>query len=266
MILDAAVEQAQGVLAVEHLPAGRGGGPAKVLRVAAAAVVVSGERLRSLWAQMSAQAQAEIRRVQVERIKQLLVETDFPLKKIAELADAGTPREREKAPGEDHGFLWRLNAYWRFEQVGTGVLIECESVSLSRSVPLLVRPLVGPIANRIAREAMIRHPPAPFGRLRRRIHPAADGFGYRSDLFGGIAVHLLLSALFDGWAALGSKGEVFGFFIFWVLNLWVVIRGAESIKRLEALAAPLLLAVNSPKRRRVDENHRPTRLTCWNYQ
>ena len=30
--------------------------------------------------------QAEIRRVQVERIKQLLVETDFPLKKIAELA------------------------------------------------------------------------------------------------------------------------------------------------------------------------------------
>jgi LacI family transcriptional regulator len=30
--------------------------------------------------------QAEIRRVQVARIKQLLVETDFPLKKIAELA------------------------------------------------------------------------------------------------------------------------------------------------------------------------------------
>jgi putative flippase GtrA len=74
--------------------------------------------------------------------------------KIAELADAGTPREREKAPGDDHGFLWRLNAYWRFEQVGNGVLIECESVSLSRSVPLLVRPLVGPIANRIARESL----------------------------------------------------------------------------------------------------------------
>lgn len=71
---------------------------------------------------------------------------------------------------------------------------------------------------------------------------ACGWFGVQT-LFGGIAVHLLLSALFDGWAALGSKGEVFGFFIFWVLNLWVVIRGAESIKRLEALAAPLLLAV-----------------------
>lgn len=74
--------------------------------------------------------------------------------KIAELAHAGTPREREKGAGEDHGFLWRLNAYWRFEQAGAGVLIECESVSLSRSVPLLARPLVGPIANRIARESL----------------------------------------------------------------------------------------------------------------
>jgi NCS1 family nucleobase:cation symporter-1 len=71
---------------------------------------------------------------------------------------------------------------------------------------------------------------------------ACGWFGVQT-LFGGIAVHLLLSALFDGWAALGSRGEVFGFFIFWVANLWVVIRGAESIKWLEALAAPLLLAV-----------------------
>ncbi|MEX2494730.1 MAG: NCS1 family nucleobase:cation symporter-1 [Woeseia sp.] len=71
---------------------------------------------------------------------------------------------------------------------------------------------------------------------------ACGWFGIQT-LFGGIAVHLLLSALFEGWAALGSRGEVYGFFIFWVANLWVVIRGAESIKRLEALAAPLLLAV-----------------------
>lgn len=71
---------------------------------------------------------------------------------------------------------------------------------------------------------------------------ACGWFGVQT-MFGGIAVHLLLSALFDGWAALGSRGEVLGFFIFWVANLWVVIRGANSIKILEALAAPLLLAV-----------------------
>jgi nucleobase:cation symporter-1, NCS1 family len=71
---------------------------------------------------------------------------------------------------------------------------------------------------------------------------ACGWFGVQT-MFGGIAVHLLLSALFDGWAALGSRGEVIGFFIFWAANLWVVIRGSESIKIMEALAAPLLLAV-----------------------
>ena len=55
--------------------------------------------------------------------------------KIAELDNAGTAQEREKPVGNDHGFLWRLNAYWRYEQVNGGVLIECESVSLSRGVP-----------------------------------------------------------------------------------------------------------------------------------
>lgn len=71
---------------------------------------------------------------------------------------------------------------------------------------------------------------------------ACGWFGVQT-MFGGIAVHLLLSALFDGWTALGSRGEVLGFFIFWAANLWVVIRGSESIKIMEALAAPLLLAV-----------------------
>jgi len=74
--------------------------------------------------------------------------------KIAELVDAGTPREHENPPGNDHGFLWRLNAYWRFEQVGGGVLIECESVSLSRSVPVLLRPFVLGTVERIARESL----------------------------------------------------------------------------------------------------------------
>ena len=74
--------------------------------------------------------------------------------KIAEVVDAGGAGEREKPPGNDSGYLWRLNAYWRYEQVPGGVIIECESVSLSRSVPLVLRPLVTPIANRLARESL----------------------------------------------------------------------------------------------------------------
>ncbi|MGB5579005.1 MAG: cytosine permease, partial [Woeseia sp.] len=42
---------------------------------------------------------------------------------------------------------------------------------------------------------------------------------------------------------LGGTGEVYGFFIFWVANVGIVIRGADAIKHLEALAAPLLLIV-----------------------
>ena len=94
--------------------------------------------------------------VEYRRISQTRAASRSGSTKIAELADAGKASEREKAPGEDHGFLWRLNAYWRFEQAGDGVLIECESVSLSRSVPYVLRPLVGPIANRIARESLER--------------------------------------------------------------------------------------------------------------
>lgn len=67
-------------------------------------------------------------------------------------------------------------------------------------------------------------------------------FGIQT-LFGGLAIHLLLSAIFPGWESLGGAGEVLGFFIFWAMNVYIVIRGSESIKWLETLSAPLLLAV-----------------------
>jgi NCS1 family nucleobase:cation symporter-1 len=71
---------------------------------------------------------------------------------------------------------------------------------------------------------------------------ACGWFGIQT-LFGGIAVHLMLAAIFDGWAALGGVGEVLGFCIFWIANVWVVLRGSESIKYLEVIAAPLLMLV-----------------------
>ena len=76
--------------------------------------------------------------------------------RIAELEDAGTEREREKAPGQDRGFLWRLHSYWRYGEVDGGVVVECESITLSRSIPFLARPFVGPIVNGVARESLDR--------------------------------------------------------------------------------------------------------------
>jgi hypothetical protein len=55
--------------------------------------------------------------------------------KIAEVADNGTPGEHENAAGDDKGFLWRWNSYWRYEQVAAGVIAECESITLSRTAP-----------------------------------------------------------------------------------------------------------------------------------
>jgi hypothetical protein len=76
--------------------------------------------------------------------------------KIVEIADAGTPRERAKLPGEDRDLLWRWNAYWRYEQVEQGVLVECESITLSRPVPIMLRPVAGPLVSHVARESMGR--------------------------------------------------------------------------------------------------------------
>jgi len=61
-----------------------------------------------------------------------------------------------EAGGADHGFLWKLNSYWRYSQIGSNVLVEVESLSLSREVPTLLKPVASPIISRIARESMER--------------------------------------------------------------------------------------------------------------
>jgi hypothetical protein len=76
--------------------------------------------------------------------------------KIVEVADVNTPQEHELPAGDDRGFLWRLNAYWRYEQVANGVVAECESITLSRDIPAVVRFVVRPLIERAARESMTR--------------------------------------------------------------------------------------------------------------
>lgn len=72
--------------------------------------------------------------------------------RIVELDGEG----RAKVPGEDRGFLWRMNAYWRYEQVRGGVIVDLESITLSRGIPLGLGTLVRPLINRVARESMSR--------------------------------------------------------------------------------------------------------------
>jgi hypothetical protein len=72
--------------------------------------------------------------------------------RIAELDDEGDASPE----GHDRGFLWRMNSYWRYEQVPGGVIVELESITLSRDIPLGLGHVVRPLVNRIARESMSR--------------------------------------------------------------------------------------------------------------
>lgn len=74
--------------------------------------------------------------------------------RIRELANPGEGNEREKAPGQDQGFLWGLSSYWRFEETPAGTIVECESVSLSRSVPAAARWLVKNFLDSVPRESL----------------------------------------------------------------------------------------------------------------
>jgi phosphatidylglycerophosphate synthase len=89
--------------------------------------------------------------VRYTRIDGGRVASDSIATRIREVAGPG-----DLTPHEDRGFLWGLRAWWRYEAVAGGVLIECETVSLSRAVPYVVRPVVGPLVSRMARESMER--------------------------------------------------------------------------------------------------------------
>ena len=74
--------------------------------------------------------------------------------RIAEVENAGTSSEREKAVGNDGGYLWRLNTYWRLLARDGGLYIHCESVSLSRGIPVGFGWIVGPFVTSIPRESL----------------------------------------------------------------------------------------------------------------
>jgi hypothetical protein len=74
--------------------------------------------------------------------------------RVSEIADPGTPNEKALAAGHDHGFMWRLNSYWAFQQADDGVLVECEAISLTRDIPTGLAWMIGPFVNSIPRESL----------------------------------------------------------------------------------------------------------------
>lgn len=62
--------------------------------------------------------------------------------------------ERELPPGEDHGFLWRLYAYWLLAEAEGGTWVECETISLSRGIPAFLKAILNPILKELPRESL----------------------------------------------------------------------------------------------------------------
>lgn len=74
--------------------------------------------------------------------------------RITEIADAGTADEHPMSGAEEHGFLWRLYAYWSYEERDGGLYMQIESVSLARSIPAGVSWAVKPFVESVPRESL----------------------------------------------------------------------------------------------------------------
>jgi hypothetical protein len=74
--------------------------------------------------------------------------------RVQEVEDAGEPGEHLKPVGQDRGFLWRMNNYWRFEEKDGGTYVECQSISLTRDIPAGLGWIISRFVNSIPRESL----------------------------------------------------------------------------------------------------------------
>jgi hypothetical protein len=74
--------------------------------------------------------------------------------RIAEVENPGKSDEREKPPGDDGGYLWRMETWWRMEERDGGVYVQSEVASLTRDIPTGLGWLVGPFVTSIPKETL----------------------------------------------------------------------------------------------------------------
>jgi hypothetical protein len=74
--------------------------------------------------------------------------------RIAQVENAGKRDEREKTTGDDDGFLWRMETWWRMIEADGGVYVQSEVVSLTRDIPAGLAWLIGPFVTSIPKESL----------------------------------------------------------------------------------------------------------------
>ncbi len=93
--------------------------------------------------------------------------------RIAEVENHDQPDEREKPVGNDGGYLWRMNTYWRFLERDGGTYVQCEAITLTREIPLGLRWLIGPFITSIPRETLTATLTATRKAVEQKIAPLA---------------------------------------------------------------------------------------------
>jgi hypothetical protein len=74
--------------------------------------------------------------------------------RIAEVEDPGGPNEKEKTPGEDDGYLWRMETWWRLQERDGGVYVQNQVVTLTRDIPTGLAWLIEPYITNIPKETL----------------------------------------------------------------------------------------------------------------
>jgi len=74
--------------------------------------------------------------------------------RIQQIENAGRPDEHKDPIGHGNGYLWGINTFWSVEQQTGGVIIEWESITLSREIPFLLRWVARPYIAHLARETV----------------------------------------------------------------------------------------------------------------
>lgn len=73
---------------------------------------------------------------------------------ISEVESPGTRSERRLSPSEGHGFLWRQNTYWSYDERDGGLYLQVESVSLTRAIPFGLDWVIGPYVKSVPRGSL----------------------------------------------------------------------------------------------------------------
>lgn len=74
--------------------------------------------------------------------------------RIDEVDSPGTKNEHILSADEEHGFLWRQNTYWSYEERDGGLYLQIESVSLTRAIPTGLGWAIRPYVESIPRESL----------------------------------------------------------------------------------------------------------------